>query len=93
MLFAPGENRQVEMAHGKKEKWSGDDQRKDVRRVDAREARPPKFTNIEAGAVVGVDKNESGEDKEKIYADEADACEILVPPRAARQDTYDAHME
>ncbi len=93
MLFAPGKNWQVEVANGKKEKWRGDDQRKDVSRVNARETRPPKSTNIETGAVVGVDKNESGEDKEKIYADEADACEILVPPRAARQDSYDAHVE
>ena len=55
--------------------------------------RPPKTPRPRFRARVGVDENKSRKHEEKIDADVAEAGEVLIPPRSARQNAGNPHVE
>src|SRR5215468_12368599 len=93
MLLTPCKKRQIQMANCKKEKRSSGNEREQICGINAGKARAPEVFGAECGTIVSVNKDETGENEKEIHADEANACEVLIPPRAVRKDSDHAHVK
>ena len=65
----------------------GDEQREEIRRIDAGEAGLPEAGFGDLAAGVDVDEDEAGEDEEEADAEIADADDGLIERRAAGPET------